>query len=533
VNLARRPQLYDAVTILALLAVTGSAFVALVVLPSPTRAATASGTLLSDDFTHDTSLNTNLWQINGSVGSVFGLKDMNSSTTVLLEPTLSSAGMRIAQVNGKFEVGTIQSVESFTPPFTATATVDATVSNGHTFSFAISSADASSGVVIWGNVNDTNCSNQSDCGNPEICGNTANPEVTPPNQCYYGIDAKTGSGGAWAKKPKLFLTPTVNVTYTLQISVDASGNARYSVGQGGETLGQSTANVGTRPFYIIMEQGEGAPVGGGRDNVAYWKSVAVTLPSTSSSTSITSTTPGPSSSGISISIQIAIVVAVIVILLLIILLWYRRRKLIVALQDSKTLSPILGALVSASGPKNLSGTTRNDGKVVFTNPKKGDYSIQAKATGYNSSIPVMIKVKEDKTECVIKLDRIDRGQPGQGGAAPSQGPGPQPQVQTPVAEVTQIPAPSAPMAAGPAAPQPSQQELPEFEGWGGERIRQIIKTFQEKGAISPETALTAKELGLSRMFVRIMQRRKGQTIIFMEINGKYYLNQEAFRKTGQ
>jgi hypothetical protein len=83
----------------------------------------------------------------------------------------------------------------------------------------------------------------------------------------------------------------------------------------------------------------------------------------------------------------------------------------------------------------------------------------------------------------------------------------------------------------PPPSQPVQQEPPEFEGWGGHRIREIIRTFQQKGAISPETALTAKELGLSRMFVRIMERRKGKTRVFIEINGRYYLNQDALRET--
>ena len=79
----------------------------------------------------------------------------------------------------------------------------------------------------------------------------------------------------------------------------------------------------------------------------------------------------------------------------------------------------------------------------------------------------------------------------------------------------------------PAAPE--EQDL-ELEGWGGERIRQIIKTFQMKGAISPETALTADELGLSRLFVRIMKRRKGRTRVFIEINGRYYLDQKALKE---
>jgi len=70
-----------------------------------------------------------------------------------------------------------------------------------------------------------------------------------------------------------------------------------------------------------------------------------------------------------------------------------------------------------------------------------------------------------------------------------------------------------------------------LEGFGGPRMRQIIRTFQEKGAISPETALTADELGLSRLFVRIMKRRQGKTRVFMEVNGKYYLDQKALEET--
>jgi len=79
----------------------------------------------------------------------------------------------------------------------------------------------------------------------------------------------------------------------------------------------------------------------------------------------------------------------------------------------------------------------------------------------------------------------------------------------------------------PATPSSGSEEL---EGFGGERIRQIIRTFQAKGALSPETALTAEELGLSRMFVRIMRRRRGKTRVFIEVNGKYYLDQRALQK---
>jgi len=564
VNLVRPLQLRRAAAVLTLLILTAPVFVTLVVAPSPTRAESGAqaAPALHDDFTRDTTLNASLWQINGTVGSVFGLDECGPCDLILLAPTFSSAGMGIAQANGKFEVGTIQSVKSFTPPFSVNAVVEGTVSNGHTFVFGIASANASRGIQITGNLNQTDCSNLGDCGNPATCGTPANPAI-PENQCYYGIVPKTGTGGgSWAKGAKLFLTPSVDVVYTIQISVDASGSAQYSVSQGGQVLGVSTAQVGTGPFYVILDQSEGAPVASPGPNQAYWMSVSLTSGTSTSSTTSTSTastsstSTGPSPPGISVDIWIAVAV-VIIILFLIILLWYRRRSLTVTVQDSQKLSPIPKATVSADGPENLSGTTENNGEVIFTNPKKGDYSIRASAAGYNPSIPVTVTVKKT-IDYTVRLDRIAPGaQEGAVSNAPPEGPGrdkvvgpdegkaslrdsgamaqgPSLQEQQPQAGVTQPPQQgSAPaMTQTESASAPSDQRGPdELEGWGGERIRQIIKTFQAKGAISPETALTAEELGLSRLFVRIMKRRRGKTTIFMEINGRYYLNQKALQET--
>ena len=81
----------------------------------------------------------------------------------------------------------------------------------------------------------------------------------------------------------------------------------------------------------------------------------------------------------------------------------------------------------------------------------------------------------------------------------------------------------------PPPPPAAPSALGEEEGFGGGRIREIIRTFQAKGALSPETALTAQELGLSRIFVRIMKRRRGRTMVFVEVNGKYYLDEQALR----
>lgn len=519
------------VTLLAVLALAASALVGLIAVPSPARAApSAPVPLLSDDFTRDTSLNASTWQVNGPVGSVFGPDEVGFSL-VTLEPAFSLAGMEISQVNGRQEVGTIQSVESFTPPFTATATVRGTVSNGHTFGFAIVSANASSGVVIWGNLNDTNCSNLGDCGDPAVCGNTANPDVIPANQCYYGIQAKHAQGGgSWGNKTNLFLTPSLNVTYALQISVDASGTATYGVSQGGQALGnRGSAQVGTGPFYVIMDQGEGSPVGSGRDNQAYWMSVMVTssaLPVTTS----TSPGPGTASSGIPLIYWLVIILAIA--LLFIFLLWYwRRRGFTVTVQESKTRSAIPGSSVLADGPESLSGVTEKDGRAKFGEVKEGDYTVRASASGYLPSLPTRVKV-EKKTEYTVLLERaVSAPQGGTGGGAPLEGVGPTPQAQQLQGGVAPS-AESPPPAAIPPGPAPMRVESGEPEGWGGPRIRQIIRTFQEKGAVSPETAMTAKELGLSRLFVRMMERRKGRTRIFVEIDGKYYLDQKALKESG-
>ena len=539
---------------LALVLLIVSALATMVTTSYPARAASGANPLLHDDFTHDISLNTSLWQINGPVGSVFGPDEVGVNM-ITLAPAFSSRGMMIDQINGSQEEGTIQSNANFTPPFTATATVEGTVSNGHTFGFAITSANASSGVTVYGNLNQLNCSHLGDCGDPSTCGISANSTI-PPNQCYYGIDAKVGTNGSsWTHHAKLYLTPSANVTYTLQISINASGNAWYAVSQGGQLLGAGNEQVGPGPFWLILYQGEGSPVEHPGPNQAYWMSVTVTPVATTFSTTSTlstsSTSPAPTASGIPNFVWL-IIAAAVVILFLIILLWYRRRNLTIRVQDTRTLSPIVEALASAEGPEKLMGYTDKDGRITFKGVKKGDYYIRAEAKGYVASTPVKVEVKKT-TEYVVKLERSTSGAPaGTDLKAPSMGPGSEvvgpsegePSMQE-SAVIAQTPSPLAkeprvtvtqPIEQGPApivpppepAPSPSDQEgEAEMEGFVGGRMGEIIKTFQAKGAISPETALTAEELGLSRLFVRIMKRRRGRTRVFVEVNGRYYLNQKA------
>jgi hypothetical protein len=62
------------------------------------------------------------------------------------------------------------------------------------------------------------------------------------------------------------------------------------------------------------------------------------------------------------------------------------------------------------------------------------------------------------------------------------------------------------------------------------RIIRLIERFRAKGAVSPDTALTAQELGVGPRFKLAMSRRLGRLGIFVELNGKYYLSEERLKE---
>ena len=62
------------------------------------------------------------------------------------------------------------------------------------------------------------------------------------------------------------------------------------------------------------------------------------------------------------------------------------------------------------------------------------------------------------------------------------------------------------------------------------QLSELIAKFREKGALSPEKAMTPEELGLPPRFKEAMQRRLGRTGIFVEVNGKYYLSEQRLKE---
>jgi hypothetical protein len=61
-------------------------------------------------------------------------------------------------------------------------------------------------------------------------------------------------------------------------------------------------------------------------------------------------------------------------------------------------------------------------------------------------------------------------------------------------------------------------------------LHEIIERFRQKGATSLEKDMTIQELGLPPRFEEAMHRRLSQLGIFVEINGKYYLNEERLKQ---
>lgn len=62
------------------------------------------------------------------------------------------------------------------------------------------------------------------------------------------------------------------------------------------------------------------------------------------------------------------------------------------------------------------------------------------------------------------------------------------------------------------------------------RLNEIVEKFRQKGATSPEKAMTIQELDLPPRFEQAMHRRLGQSGIIVEVNGKYYLNEERLKQ---
>ena len=207
--------------------------------------------LLLDDFTSDTALNTSLWTNQSPVLDAL----LTNYTSEWVAPKLSfgPAGMQMSGVDALEEFTGLASVQTFTPPLTLTVTVEGAVANGNPFEVLLVNKYLSSRMSILGNLNDA-------------------------NEPFYGIWVNHTSSGITFhdRGDMLFAKPAIKTVYTMQLSVDATGNGTALLADAnGELLSLRTGlSVGTAPFYVVLAQREGLPQTVG-PNVAVWHRASV------------------------------------------------------------------------------------------------------------------------------------------------------------------------------------------------------------------------------------------------------------------
>lgn len=82
----------------------------------------------------------------------------------------------------------------------------------------------------------------------------------------------------------------------------------------------------------------------------------------------------------------------------------------------------------------------------------------------------------------------------------------------------------------PILPEQGMPGMNPHGGMGPGRLMEIAEKFRDKGATSPETALSIDDLGLPPMFGMMLHGPMGQMGVFAEYEGKYYLIEERLQQ---
>jgi uncharacterized protein (TIGR03437 family) len=199
-------------------------------------------TLLQDNFTQDSSLNSTLWGTRTALLKAIGQGD----TWVDPQISFSNSGMTMSGPAKDSQITGVQSNQNFTPPFAVEVTVMGTVANGNAFWFGLANADASHRLTVYGNLN-------------------------PQNIPYYALGANSNSASKL-----LDATPSLNVWYTIGIAVDSTGQTTVTLQDPtGAVLGSTgVGQLLDGPFYLFLGQYEGLPTIKG-PNTCIWQQAVV------------------------------------------------------------------------------------------------------------------------------------------------------------------------------------------------------------------------------------------------------------------
>jgi hypothetical protein len=165
----------------------------------------------------------------------------------------SPSGLRITGPTQDFQLTGVQSLSTFTAPFTVVTKVVATEGTANPFEIFLVSADLTQYLAVAGNVN------------PSVIG-------------FWVVTPNLGPlGSSLGEQFTPNIVTALDTPYQIEIAVDAEGAATVNVAAGGSLLGTlSNLQPGTGPFYLILGQRLGYTATGLQ--VANWSYVGVTTP---------------------------------------------------------------------------------------------------------------------------------------------------------------------------------------------------------------------------------------------------------------
>jgi hypothetical protein len=214
------------------------------------------GAVLLDIFTQDNALNAKLWTTSSAFLDALAIASSSPPGSFVM-PELKFdplfPGMQMTGIVQDFRLTGVQSISTFSPPFTVTAYVAPVRGTANPFEIFLASADLTQFITLAANV----------------------------NPVYYGFWAGAPNVGPLADLGEQFsppISPQFNAVYKIVLTVDATGAGTASVeDSSGALLGSlSGLEPGTGPFYLVLGQRIGLAQTGLQ--AADWYYVGVTTP---------------------------------------------------------------------------------------------------------------------------------------------------------------------------------------------------------------------------------------------------------------
>ena len=219
--------------------------------------------LFSDDFTRESALNQQLWDLNPPfVASLASSMYLGVALRpVYAQLSFSSEGMRIAGVSNARQFIGLASRQSFSPPYAIRAEVMGVKAFANPFALMLVSEETGALLNLYGNINRN-------------------------NPAY-----RVGVSGKDQPVQTLVADPAEGKWYILTILVDAGGQATVQVSDRTGNIGRAARmSLGRGPAHLVISQSQINPRDPG-PNIALWRSITVTQGASPEITDLTASLP--------------------------------------------------------------------------------------------------------------------------------------------------------------------------------------------------------------------------------------------------